>query len=63
MFPLIPLPIIEAIVETEVGIFAVNVFPLIPLPIIEAMEEQLVCSIGQDIEFPLIPLPIIEAIQ
>jgi len=63
-FPLIPLPIIEAIFTIIIqASISVITFPLIPLPIIEAI--LLLKQIRQNeglLKFPLIPLPIIEAI-
>jgi len=65
-FPLIPLPIIEAIWLVQIlGEFG-GKFPLIPLPIIEAIWTKERCRqryVEGDDWFPLIPLPIIEAIS
>ncbi len=63
MFPLIPLPIKEAVQE-EQRVFRLTgglEFPLIPLPIKEAV-SVLAGSLKLDIGFPLIPLPIKEAV-
>jgi len=63
LFPLIPLPIIEAIIKAACEVFsAVMEFPLIPLPIIEAIREEILGRQNRRRRFPLIPLPIIEAI-
>jgi len=64
-FPLIPLPIIEAIKKNQRNIMSKNfdLFPLIPLPIIEAMKVGSATGLYSTNPFPLIPLPIIEAIS
>jgi len=62
-FPLIPLPIIEAILrDRSISYDRGYLFPLIPLPIIEAILTKACKIISKHIMFPLIPLPIIEAI-
>ena len=62
-FPLIPLPIKEAIKAGENNTARQLLeFPLIPLPIKEAIEIDLYECLDYEL-FPLIPLPIKEAIQ
>ncbi len=51
-FPLIPLPIKEAVLQYRTS-RGYESFPLIPLPIKE---------VADDAKFPLIPLPIKEAV-
>ena len=64
MFPLIPLPIKEAIFHQEkLGTdFTHDAFPLIPLPIKEAIAIAKAIAVLPIAGFPLIPLPIKEAI-
>jgi hypothetical protein len=65
MFPLIPLPIREAV---PTGYFSpkrnslLYKFPLIPLPIREAVPPAVKKDDRTGLEFPLIPLPIREAV-
>ena len=63
MFPLIPLPIKEAISAKVTPIKNHPKFPLIPLPIKEAIPWVFGLPSYYVYEFPLIPLPIKEAIQ
>ena len=64
MFPLIPLPIKEAIMDVKAQSYIIvkSLFPLIPLPIKEAMSTERIEPDPTVIMFPLIPLPIKEAI-
>ncbi len=62
LFPLIPLPIKEAVALEEAAEYRLAYeFPLIPLPIKEAVHSISRRSFLPD-KFPLIPLPIKEAV-
>ncbi len=65
-FPLIPLPIKEAVWDghvTQLHDIRDMEFPLIPLPIKEAVPASGDPDAGDTIKFPLIPLPIKEAVK
>ncbi len=63
-FPLIPLPIKEAVhfLEGDLPSLEKNKFPLIPLPIKEAVFLRFYMEEEDWVKFPLIPLPIKEAV-